>query len=111
MIEIAFIILFAVWGWGGIWAFDALVREQYQSHREEWVLSDSPSGMFFRPPGTREWPGSWRMRKLALAWTFNPPPWARESRTGRLAVFFMRAAFVCALLWLAFVGGFLAWKL
>jgi hypothetical protein len=111
MIEIASIIFFAVWGGGSVWAFDALVREQYLSHREDWILSDCPSGMFFHPPGTQQWHGSWKMKKLALIWTFNPPAWTRDSQKGRMAVFMMRSSFVCAILWIAFMAGFLVWKL
>lgn len=103
MHEIAFILILCFVNFGGIWAFDTLVREQYQAHREEWVEFGSPSGISYSPPGSLQWRNSGKQIKLALRWTFRPPEWAQESRRARLAVTMMRASFSCIILWIALI--------
>jgi len=65
-------------------AFDAIVKREYDLHREAWDADGRPSGMFWRPAGyeslsRRERRSSGRAtQRLMSVWLFRSPAWARD---------------------------------
>ncbi len=100
---IAFSVALVLWLFISTWAWDSLVREQYTNHREEWVLCDRPSGVFYRPTGTPHWGGSMKMKLLGFRWALSPPHWSRVSPRARLAILVGRVSLVLPLVWIGFL--------
>lgn len=75
-------------------AFDVILRRQYEHHREEWLASGKPCGIFYCPSETTRWRGDTKMKKLQLRWVFRAPSWIDESPATMIAIYAMRVATV-----------------
>ena len=92
--EILFVALPAVF------LFDGLIEFEYDWHRDAWENDGRPSGyMFFHAPEAAWF--SLNTHFLFFSWLLSTPAWARESKSCRRSLRWMR---ILAVLW---ITGFL----
>ena len=57
-------------------SFDALLKQEYLSHRADWEHDGMPSGYSWRPKDAKFPSSYFAGRTLSLAWLFATPRWA-----------------------------------
>ena len=109
MASIGLAVLMIAWFCGIAWSFSALIRELYESHREEWVMAGRPhSAPFYSPPGCGSL-SRWEVLKLMVSWSIDRPEWADSSMRARVAVVVMRLCLLAMLAWVALVVFLTIW--
>lgn len=78
-------------------AFDKLVRIEYESHRNDWERDGRPHGIFWVPEEARtlggwlvSWSSSIASRRCAFVWLFSTPKWALRDKSAKRNFFWWR---------------------
>ncbi len=72
-----------------IFLFDALVRNQYKNHYEDWVIDGKPNCYFWRIEGFA-WKRNWESGKCFMKWIRATPEWMRNDPKALKQVFWFR---------------------
>ena len=110
MLSVALVALMVGWCCGTAWSYSALIRELYESHREEWVIAGKPDNApFYSPPGSAGL-SRWETLKLMVSWSIDRPEWANSSTRSKIAVVVMRLCLLAMLAWVALVVFLAVWN-
>ena len=87
------------------YAFDRIVRAEYETNRIAWETDGKPYGFFWTAPESTFFRSAWARDRLALTWVFKTPSWAADSAHCKV---WLKRLRICVLAWNA-LGAMCLW--